>query len=136
MDDRTTNNYNNGNGHWSNFWQFNVGHLLIIIGMVVSAAWWFVTYDREITLTRISVKQLSDTVDKLASKVDRMDDTGTRFSQQGIGRDSEFVKQTMERINKLEPLISQVNMVSYQVNEISTWVKQQRDMYPEIPVKK
>lgn len=112
--------------HWQQFWHFNLGHLLIILGMLSTAVWWFLQYDREFTITKMTVARLAETVDRLSDRVERMDTTGTNFSQRGIGRDDEFQKATVERLKSVEGAIANLNLMKFQIDEIAGWVKEQK----------
>lgn len=117
--------------HWGNFFQFNIGHLLIILGMCGSAVWWFITYDREITLTKVMVGSLTITVDRLATKVENMDEHGTRFSQFNLGKDGDLIKSNFDHVLKLEEISSQmqpkVDRMDYNLTAITEWVKGQQN---------
>jgi hypothetical protein len=124
-------NGENNSSHWRSFLQFNIGHLLIIIGMLTSAVWWFITYDREFTVTKFTVSSLADTVKTLAGKVDSMDVNGTRFSQKGIDKELDFLKQTAERVTKLEQInveiLPRIEKMDYNLQGVSDWVKTQKE---------
>lgn len=113
---------------WGQFWHFNLGHLLIILGMLVSTIWWVISYDREFQTTKLTVAQLAATVEKISQRVERMDLSGTTFSQRGIARDDDFQRMTASRLQSIESTVQNFNVIRYQIDEISNWVKEQQQM--------
>ncbi len=109
---------------WNGFFHFNVGHLLILIGMMGSGFWWFVTYDREFNRTKSSVDVLVITVDKLATKVDTIDETGTHYSH----RDDSLANMNSERLIKLEGQFEKIDRIAMTLDDITSWVKEQKQV--------
>jgi hypothetical protein len=126
-----------GNGRWNNsqwgrgFFQFNVGHLMIIVGMMGSFMWWFINYDRDFTVQKINTQNLVNVVAKLADHVESIDSKGTRFSQTGVNEGVAAVARSDARLTKLEQgdsqLIPKIDKMEFNLESISEWVNEQKN---------
>jgi hypothetical protein len=114
----------------SQFWQFNLGHLLTILGMAGAFLWWFVNYDRDNNASKMTTKTLVESVDKLSTHVESMDAHGTQASQAGIYRESEFSKATEKRVTTLESNFSllspKVERIDVNLDWVVNWIKEQK----------
>jgi hypothetical protein len=112
------------------FLQVNLGHLLILITMLASAVWWFIIYDREINQTKMVVQNMVEAEHILSNRVDSIDSNGTHFSQHNIDKELETIKNTSERVSRLEHIYTDVlqrtDKMTWQINSISDWVEDQK----------
>jgi hypothetical protein len=121
------------------FLQVNLGHLLILIAMLGSAIWWFVTYDRSILETRLAVTGLVEAKRSMEARIDSIDQQGTHYSQRNLDKELDVLKSTTDRINKVEQITyeaqQRLDKMTWQVNGISEWVEEQkkRDKNPQRP---
>lgn len=84
------------------FWNFNIGHAITIGVMIVSIIGLYFKFDQRLT----SVESLSM---KMAERMEKMDENGTRGSQRGIYQDTEQVRMNRLRIEKLETVVSDMS---------------------------
>lgn len=124
----------NGNGKWQTFLQFNVGHLLIIISMLGTAFWWFVTYDREFTVAKLTIGQQGELGRALTIRVDNIDNNGTRYSQKNIDKEFELYKNSVERITRLEQansaLLPKVDQLVFRMQSVFDYIEEQKKKNP------
>jgi hypothetical protein len=120
-----------GNGtKWNTFFQFNIGHLLIIISMCSTALWWFVTFDRDFTIAKLTLAQQVKTTEILANRVEGIDNNGTRFSQKNIDKEFDLYKNAVERITHLEQsdnnFMPKFEQFSYRMQTVFDFIDEQK----------
>ncbi len=113
------------------FWHgFNIGHVLIILGMVCTAFWWFITYDRDFTIAKMTVSQQAELLKKLSDRVDGIDEHGTHFSQSGLRDELGLMADNSKRVTKLEEinvaLLPRIERMDINLQQCADWVKEQR----------
>lgn len=100
--------------------------------MITTAVWWFVVYDRQLTVAQITIRDQTILIDKLSTRVDQIDEHGTHFSQSNIAKDLVTTLQGADRIVKLEQanaqLAPRIERLDLNVQYMLEWVKEQKEL--------
>lgn len=115
----------------STFWDFNIGHAVVLTMMLGQFLWWIIKYDRRINDTVTSLAQLKTSTEKtfaeLIERINQIDEKGTRKSQQALTADEKITTMNAARIEKLENIttewIPRLAAGLQDVHWISDWIR-------------
>lgn len=116
---------------WAGFRHVNLGHVLTMITMVVTALAAFTTYDRRMTKTDANLSSITEAVNRVVDKVTLMDNVGTQASQRGILKDTEQVISNTRRIEGTEKVVAElapkVERMDTNLDWITKWIQRQEN---------
>ena len=120
------------------FWNFNLGHVVILLGMLGGFVVWFSKFESRMgatsrgleVLTREMEKTFAEQRDSMAAlsrRVREMDEQGTRKSQQLITADESVNRINTARIDELEKInrewIPKVAAMARDVHWLVSWIE-------------
>lgn len=77
------------------FWNFNVGHLLTIVLLGISVVGLYFKFDARLAAVELLAASTR-------TRVEQMDEVGTRRSQMGLFQDQEAVRANTNRVSAVE----------------------------------
>lgn len=101
------------------FWNFNVGHAITILLMLVSVVGLYFKVDARVT----AVEKLSTDA---GARLERIDEHGTRKSQLGISQEAELIRSHGNRITELERIVSTLAPKIERIDVNVQWILQQQ----------
>lgn len=107
----------------SNFWSFNVGHLLVLLTWLISGAF-YVGEQKNVQANQSKVN------DELVQKIDRFNDQIIKLDREGtqLARvDSTRILSLDNRVTRLEEYIPKITTLDVRLNEMSSLLKEVRD---------
>lgn len=107
------------------FWSFNVGHLLTIVLLGISAVGLYFKFDARLA----ALELLSATT---RTRLETIDEVGTRKSQMGISQDQEMVRANTNRVVTLEHQLIEIAPKLERIDVNVQWLMK-RDEHPNKP---
>lgn len=96
----------------SSFWSFNLGQVVLALGMLAGFTLWFSRFEGRIRSQGQSLASLTtETARALAEltlRINQIDREGTRKSQQSISADEKLNEVTLKRLDKQEEITSKL----------------------------
>lgn len=115
----------------SNFWEFKLAHLLIILPFILGAAGFFVAYgqwkgnqERDIREMSNNAVKVTETLERLSEKVQRIDSSGSQYSQFIVQKFNNTIAENERRTLNNEKTLGEMGPKVERIDTNLTWITQ------------